>query len=450
MRPQPLSDHAAKLADLRAKLTQRASAVPGLDKRTSNLFRDRSDTRQNRLDLSHFNQVIEVDARAGWVDAEGMTTYADLVDATLQHDCMPSVVPELRSITLGGAATGVGIESTSFREGLVHHGLLEIDVLTPNGEICHCTPDNEHSDLFFGFPNSYGTLGYALRVRARTLPVKRYVRLSHLRYSDAESYFRDLQKYCKSNTGFIDGTVFSHDELYITVGEFTDSAPYTSDYSFRNIYYRSIRERDEDYLTTRDYIWRWDTDWFWCSKNVFAQNPLVRRLLGRKRLNSVTYTRIMRLNSRLGLTRRMNNLRGVHTESVIQDVDLPIEHAPEFLKFLLREIGILPIWICPIGTAGLSGPFPLYPLDPDRLYVNFGFWDVIRGRKPLPAGHYNRMIEIKVAEMGGIKSLYSESYYPEDEFWQIYNRDAYRALKSRYDPDNRLPDLYQKCVLRRR
>jgi hypothetical protein len=27
-------------------------------------------------------------------------------------------------------------------------------------------------------------------------------------------------------------------------------------------------------------LWRWDTDWFWCSKNLFAQNPLVRRLTG--------------------------------------------------------------------------------------------------------------------------------------------------------------------------
>jgi len=37
---------------------------------------------------------------------------------------------------------------------------------------------------------------------------------------------------------------------------------------------------------------------FWCSKHVFADRPLVRRLLGRKRLNSITYQKIMRWNSR--------------------------------------------------------------------------------------------------------------------------------------------------------
>jgi len=36
-------------------------------------------------------------------------------------------------------------------------------------------------------------------------------------------------------------------------------------------------------------------------------------------------------------------------ESVIQDVDIPIARAPEFLAFFLKEVGVLPVWICPIG-----------------------------------------------------------------------------------------------------
>jgi len=61
-------------------------------------------------------------------------------------------------------------------------------------------------------------------------------------------------------------------------------------------------------------------------------------------------------------------------------------------------------------------------------------------------GTYNRKIEDKVAELGGHKSLYSTSFYSPDEFWQRYNGVAYRKLKQRYDPDGRLPDLYDKCV----
>ena len=96
---------------------------------------------------------------------------------------------------------------------------------------------------------------------------------------------------------------------------------------------------------------RWDTDWFWCSKNLGAQNPLMRRILGRSRLNSRTYTRVMRWNSRWKITHRFDKLSGLHRESVIQDVDIPLERAPEFLEFFRREIGILPVWICPIRAA---------------------------------------------------------------------------------------------------
>ena len=241
--------------------------------------------------------------------------------------------------------------------------------------------------------------------------------------------------------------MFAPDELYITLGRFVDAAPFTSDYGLERIYYRSIRERDEDYLTTRDFIWRWDTDWFWCSKNVHAQNPVVRRLLGRERLNSVTYQRIMRWNARWNVTGWINRLRRLHTESVIQDVDIPIERAPEFLDFFQREIGIEPVWICPIRAWRRDRRFDLYPLDPDTRYVNFGFWDVIRTRTPHEPGHFNRKVERKVAELGGIKSLYSSSYYSEAEFWRQFDRAAYERLKARYDPAGRLKDLYAKTVL---
>jgi FAD/FMN-containing dehydrogenase len=81
--------------------------------------------------------------------------------------------------------------------------------------------------------------------------------------------------------------------------------------------------------------------------------------------------------------------------------------------------------------------------------VNFGFW----GTVPLPAGlqdqtdgYYNRLVEDEVAKLDGHKSLYSTSFYAEDEFYQRYNGDAYRALKRAYDGDRRLLGLYEKCV----
>jgi FAD/FMN-containing dehydrogenase len=58
------------------------------------------------------------------------------------------------------------------------------------------------------------------------------------------------------------------------------------------------------------------------------------------------------------------------------------------------------------------------------------------------------MIEEKVAALGGIKSLYSDSYYSEAEFHRHYGGEAYDALKRKYDPGGAFPRLYEKCVLK--
>src|SRR3546814_4149847 len=102
-----------------------------------------------------------------------MCTYEELVATTLRHGLIPLVVPQLRTITLGGAVTGLGIESTSFRNGLPHESVLEMDILTGAGEVLTATADNEHADLFRTFPNSYGSLGYATRLRIELEPVER-------------------------------------------------------------------------------------------------------------------------------------------------------------------------------------------------------------------------------------------------------------------------------------
>jgi FAD/FMN-containing dehydrogenase len=361
---------------------------------------------------------------------------------------MPRVVPQLKTITIGGATVGVGIESSSFRHGLVHEGIVELDVLLADGRVVTCRADNAHADLFHAFPNSYGTLGYALRVVARTQPVRPFVRLANVRHREPPAFFADLEARAAGDADFLDGVVFGDGELYLVEGRFADTAPYASDYTYSRIYYRSIRERAEDWLTVRDYLWRWDTDWFWCSKNVGAQNPLLRRLFGRERLNSRTYQRIMRWNSRIGFTRALDRIRGRRPESVIQDVDIPIGRAAEFLAFLRAEVGILPIWICPFRAGDDAQRWVLFPLRPGAVYVNFGFWDVVRHREPRPPGYCNRRIETKATELGGIKSLYSDSYFDPAEFDAAYGGAAYAALKRRYDPEGRFPTLYQKCVQR--
>ncbi len=91
-------------------------------------------------------------------------------------------------------------------------------------------------------------------------------------------------------------------------------------------------------------------------------------------------------------------------------------------------------------------PWTLYALDPETTYVNFGFWGAVERRPGAGENDRNLLIERLVADLGGRKSLYSNSFYEEDEFHRLYGGDAYDDLKGKYDPDGRLLGLYEKCV----
>jgi FAD/FMN-containing dehydrogenase len=428
----------------------------GLNKKTSNLFRSRDQTKQ-KLDTSEFNTVISVDKKSNTITVEGMATFEDVVTASLHHGLIPLVVPELKTITVGGAVSGMAIESSSFKYGLMHESVLSMDVLTASGQVITCTPNGPHKDLFYGLPNSYGTLGYILKLTIRARPAKPYVRLQHLRFTDPAEYFATLDDVCTSGkyTGksvdFVDGTVFTENEMYITLGFGTATAPYTSDYTYKHIFYQSIQQRDTDYLTIHDYLWRWDTDWFWCSKNVLADRGLLRWWLGPDQLGSRTYAKIVKFEQRYKLYERFQKITGQYraSEEVIQDIEVPIETAPKFLQEFQKNIPIRPIWVCPTRASAGKWLYPLYPMDPKKLYINFGFWDNVPAHGDPRDGYYNKFIERLVERLGGMKSLYSTSYYTRAKFEKLYNYPAFTALKQKYDPDGRFKGLYEKCVQRR-
>ncbi|MBL8927382.1 MAG: FAD-binding oxidoreductase [Pseudonocardia sp.] len=443
----PVADHVAAAADLVRRYRELpAGARVRLGKPSSNLFRFGAPP--PTLDASGLSGVISVDRVARTADVAGMTTYEDLVDATLPHGLMPLVVPQLKTITLGGAVAGLGIESTSFRHGLPHESVREMEILTGAGEVVTATPDGEHADLYRGFPNSYGTLGYALRLVIDLQPVTPYVRLRHRRHPDAQACTDAIVALSDTGVDFLDGTVFGAGEQYLTTGEFVDTLPAgvaASDYTGQQVFYRSQQERAVDHLTVRDYLWRWDTDWFWCSRALGVQNPVIRRLWPGRYRRSDVYRRIVALDRRYGFSDRLNTVRRRPVEElVVQDVEIPVGALPAFLEAFRRDIGISPLWLCPLRLRSPQ-PWTLYPMTPGELYVNVGFWSSVPQSPGDPDAH-NRRIEQLVSDLDGHKSLYSTVHYAEDEFWRHYNGPAYRALKQRYDPRGRLPDLYSKVA----
>ena len=442
------------------ELSQAMASRPGgqvrLAKKTSNLFRTRKETVTNRLDVRRLHRVIEIDPAGRTAEVEGMTTFEDFADATLLQGLRPPVVPELKTITVGGAVSGIGIEASSFRHGLVHEMVEEMEILCGDGTIRVCRPDNENADLFHAIPNSYGSLGYILRLRVKLLPASPFVKLTHQRFSDRTQFLSAMEAACGQNPhapDFVEGVAFTPDDFVLTTARLTHEGGPLSDYKGMQIYYQSLRSRTVDFLTMRDFLWRWDPDWFWCSRSFGMQNPLLRRLLRRWMLSSSSYWKIQSLYRKGKVEERVHALRKIlhlpieRFEPVIQDVEITIEKSIEFIEFYFSEIDIRPCWICPIRPLETAGNWTLYAMKPGALYLNFGFWGSVRTASDKTAGYFNRRIECFVQQLGGRKSLYSTSFFTEDEFWRIYSGIAYKKLKSKFDPQGNLRNLYQKAVL---
>ena len=426
-----------------------------LAKKTSNLFRPRAANDAPGLDVSGLDGVIAIDTAAATADVQGVCTYEDLVAATLPLGFIPYVIPQLRTITLGGAVTGLGIESTSFRNGLPHESVLEMDILTGSGRLVTATPDNEHAALFEAFPNSYGSLGYATRLKIKLEAVPQFVTLRHVRLPDAAQAVKAIEVIAETGEWHgervdgLDGTAFSPDEIYLTLAHFTDTLPSggpsaVSDYTGQQIFYQSIQQRETDALTMNDYIWRWDTDWFWCSGAFGAQNKWVRRLWPARYRRSDVFHKIVGLDERFGIIAKLDRLKKIPgRERVIQDIEVPLDKVPEFLEWFDVNIGMRPVWLCPLRT---TRAWPVYPLEPGAIYVNAGFWGTVEVPAGSPEGMVNRKIEDAVHTMGGHKSLYSEAFYDHETFDQMYGGEVLAAVRSTYDPDSRLSTLYEKAV----
>jgi len=451
------TEHDEQVEALVKAAKARLGAQLRLSKRTSNLFRERAAHEGGRLEVRGLDKTISVSAD-GMAQVQGMATFEDFADACLAHGWVPPVVPELKTITIGGAATGIGIESSSFRRGFVHETVEEMDILCGDGVVRTCRADGPDSDLFHAFPNSYGTLGYALRLRVRLDKARRNVRLAYAKFADPSAFLDAMAEAClrgqdPSNGGpdFVEGVAFGPSEYVLSQGWRTDEAGPTSDIAGKVPYFKTLRTKEADLLTARDHLWRWDADWFWCSRPLGFQKPLVRSLVPRRLLRSTTYMAILkfyrrhRLEQRIHAARKILGLPFNGEEPVIQDVEIPLRNSAEFLRFYWKTLDIRPLWICPVQPLPSKSPWTLYDL-PLSLHLNFGFWSAVETREDLPQGHFNRLLEREVVRLSGHKSLYSSSYFEEDEFWQIYNGPAYRALKAKYDPRNALPDLYEKAV----
>jgi len=194
-----------------------------------------------------------------------------------------------------------------------------------------------------------------------------------------------------------------------------------------------------DTLPFQDYLFRYDRGAFWCGRYAFSYFHTPFNRLTRLLLDPLMRTR--------ALFRSLHS-SGHISKCVIQDLAIPASRLETFIDFSAAETGIWPLWLCPLKPDSGRGIFQLssserLPEECKRdLWVNVGLWgtapqDLERAIK------LNRRIEDVLGEVGGFKWLYSQTFYSEQQFWRLYDREAYEALRKKYGAEG-LPDAWAK------
>ena len=382
-----------------------------------------------------------------------MTTYEDLVDATLAHGLMPLVVPQLKTITLGGAVTGLGIESTSFRHGLPHESVREMDVLTADGEVITATPGRRARRPL---PRLRQLLRHA---RLRAAPGHRPAAGRAVRPAGAppgpdagRAAPRRSPSVCRADRAaldFVDGTVFDAGGAVpdASARSPTTPAPEPSDYTGQQIFYRShprARASTTSPSTTTSGAGtptgsgargRSACSTRWCAGSGRAATAAPTSTAASS--PSTGAPGCQRAGPPAGAAGRRRSRSSRTSRS--RSSGWPSSSTPS-----TATSGSRPVWLCPLRLRSERSLAAL-PDAPGRAVrqrrVLVG--GAAGARRPGRAQPADREL---VAELGGHKSLYSTVHYGEAEFWEHYNGPAYRALKERYDPHGRLPDLYHKVA----
>jgi len=111
-----LHRHNKKVKSVQKQINQfrKAGKKAGVDHGSSNSTRSNKE-KLNSINTKDLDEVIEVNENKREVIVEPNVSMRELVSTTIDHDLIPSVVPEFPAITVGGAIQGGREKAARFR-----------------------------------------------------------------------------------------------------------------------------------------------------------------------------------------------------------------------------------------------------------------------------------------------------------------------------------------------
>jgi len=242
----------------------------------------------SQIDINLRN-VLEVDAKRCIARFEPMATMGEITQFLNPRGFALSVQAEMDDLTVGGLCMGVGIETTSHRNGFLFETVEAYEIITADGDLVRCTRE-ENPDLFHALPWSHGTLGFLVAVELRIVRTKSHIKLDYEPFHSMEALCRRLDELLSDQDAaprFVEALAFSDESSVILKGDFA-TPPKGAKINRINHYYkpwfythaaRSLQTGQfSEYIPTRHYFHRHTPSVFFQLKDIirFANTPWYR------------------------------------------------------------------------------------------------------------------------------------------------------------------------------
>lgn len=443
------------------------------------------------LHCGALDHVVQIDAQKQIAIVEPRVTMDQLVKATLPYGLMPAIVPEFKGITVGGAILGGAAESSSHQWGAFNDACHAFEILRGDGTLIRASA-SENQDLYYGLPGSYGAFGFLTSAEIQLVPAKNSVHLHYHIFTNPMDALHKLQKMMRSANPpqFLDGIIFGQRLAVVIEGCFIDRAqhctsPLSSKKFSQEWYYQHVRgicqaspsKGFEESMPLYDYLFRYDRGGFWMGAYLSSVRFLAKFFeegvfkLKKPVHDGFTCSELQRflricdpkilwrmllypIATSQNLFKLLHKAEGwIQNRLIIQDFCIPEINADRFLEGVLANPGVFPIWLCPIkGTCHPQLFAPHFFPVKEAYIINFGIYG-LPALSSIPdkqaycsIEQITRRLEQMTAEFQGRKVLYSRSYYSQDEFWNIYPKQAYKDLRKKTYAEGVWQDITEKIL----
>lgn len=340
-----------------------------------------------------------------------------LVKESLAYGLLPLVVPEFKTITVGGAVAGGALESSSFRYGQFCDTCIAYEVVCQDGNPMKVSPGC-NSDLFYALSGSYGAVGRILRATVQLQESRRGVHVRYLRFSALSDAIRYIGEEVEAD--YVDGVGLSADCWIVMVGYLCDPPEGVPVGRFAHAWSEWYIDHiasgvEEEWIPIEEYLFRYDRGAFWMGRYMaqpFHQLPqvfwewfwskpeLAERLSPMPGEIPVWFRRTFGWLMSSGLLySHLHHLKGDFF--FIQDAYLPIHSVQAVIEWGDRRLGIYPVWLCPVKATPTPQVFsPSCQEGP--LLLDVGLYGAPRGDVVELTAEFEEL----VADLGGRKMRY--------------------------------------------